>query len=94
MYKRQGKIPTGLPDWMSKVSSSSKFCNALMINVNASLFLAALPLPPYTIKSVSYTHLDVYKRQIYAFLICAAVAIFFLFRNVKNVVMVCETTQN
>src|SRR5712671_6178712 len=44
-------MPTGLPDWINKDSSFSTIFNALMILSNASKLRAALPRPPYTIRS-------------------------------------------
>jgi hypothetical protein len=44
-------MPTGLPLCIKSDSSFSKIFNAAMILSSASKFLAALPRPPYTIKS-------------------------------------------
>ncbi len=43
--------PTGLPDWMSSVSSPSSFRRARTIWWKASQLRAALPVPPYTTRS-------------------------------------------
>src|SRR4030095_14973548 len=45
------RIPTGLPDWINNDSSFSNTFNAAIILSSASKFLAAFPLPPYTISS-------------------------------------------
>src|SRR5215204_3447536 len=45
------RIPTGLPDWINSDSSFSNTFNAAIILSSASKFLAAFPLPPYTIRS-------------------------------------------
>jgi len=44
-------MPTGLPLCTSNVSSFSNIFNEAMISSSAWKFLAALPLPPYTINS-------------------------------------------
>ena len=45
------KMPTGFPLCINRVSSFSKIFNALMILSRASKLRAALPRPPYTIRS-------------------------------------------
>ena len=45
------KMPTGLPLCMSKLSSFSNIFKPFMMLSNASKLRAALPRPPYTIKS-------------------------------------------
>jgi hypothetical protein len=45
------KIPTGLPDWTSSVSSRSRLPRERTIPSKASQLRAALPDPPYTISS-------------------------------------------
>src|SRR3989449_5500871 len=49
------KIPTGLPDWMSRVSSDSKACRLRTMASKQAQLRAALPVPPYTISSSGFS---------------------------------------
>ena len=40
------KTPTGFPDWISNVSSSSRLIKLFTIASKDSQFLAAFPIPP------------------------------------------------
>ncbi len=45
-----GKMPTGFPDWIKRVSSRPKVRRAETIRSKAPQFRAAFPRPPYTMR--------------------------------------------
>src|SRR5439155_4681964 len=49
------KIPTGFPDWMRSVSSDSKACRLRTIASKHAQLRAALPVPPYTMRSSGFS---------------------------------------